>query len=305
MDSGKIKNSFQKVREDTSFLKLELNSLKQNIGSLKQEMLNLCKVLTSLSKQIKSTPNLVPIISNPFPKIPVTSKSKETPFLPKDTIENIKEYSLNKDKKKSSSNFFNSFNISPKKTFPYQFTDTTTHIKETPTIPTHNPTHSSNYLVTSTDNGLFKPLKHQILGISTRNEGVPTDRQTNQQTDRHIQQIPIKTTNPLENASEILDSLDNLKKEIRLKFKRLTNQEIAVFSSIYQLEEEKEFVDYKSLSERLNLSESSIRDYIGKLIKKGIPVEKVKLNNKTITLSISKSLKKVVSLSTILQLREL
>ena len=61
--------------------------------------------------------------------------------------------------------------------------------------------------------------------------------------------------------------------------------------------------DYKTLSKRLNLTESSIRDYIGKLIKKGIPVEKIKLNNKNIQLSISPNLKKIASLSTILQLR--
>jgi biotin operon repressor len=64
-------------------------------------------------------------------------------------------------------------------------------------------------------------------------------------------------------------------------------------------------VDYKSLSERLNLSESSIRDYIGKLINKGIPVEKKKINNKSIQLSISQNLKKIATLSTILTLRGL
>ena len=49
--------------------------------------------------------------------------------------------------------------------------------------------------------------------------------------------------------------------------------------------EEADFVDYKTLSKRLNLTESSIRDYVGKLIKKGIPVEKTKINNKMIQLS--------------------
>jgi DNA-binding MarR family transcriptional regulator len=105
------------------------------------------------------------------------------------------------------------------------------------------------------------------------------------------------------NAAQILNSLDNLKKEIRLKFKRLTEQEFLVFSTIYQLSEEKGNTDYKNLSEKLSLTESSIRDYIGRLIKKGIPVEKTKINNKTIHLSISPNLKKIASLPTILQLR--
>jgi len=102
-----------------------------------------------------------------------------------------------------------------------------------------------------------------------------------------------------------LNSLDNIKKEIRNKFKRITDQEFLVFSTIYQMAEESDNVDYKSVSKRLNLTESSIRDYVGRLIKKGIPVEKTKINNKMIRLSISEKLKKITPLPVIFQLREL
>ena len=149
----------------------------------------------------------------------------------------------------------------------------------------------------------LEPLKPQYLPISTGNEGVPTDKQTNRQTNRHT---PISHgTQSFDEAAEILSSLDNIKKEIRLKFKRLTDQELLVFSTIYQLEEEVEYVDYKVVSKKLGLTESSIRDYVGRLIKKGIPVEKKKIKNKYIQLSISTNLKKVASLPTILQLRGL
>jgi len=149
-------------------------------------------------------------------------------------------------------------------------------------------------------------LKSQNLSISTGNEGVPTDRQTNQQTDNQTQnQLKIQEKLPVDNAIKILESLDNLKKEIRLKFKRLTEQEWLIFSTLYQLDEQYGFTNYKTLAERLKLTESSIRDYIGRLIKKGIPVEKNKINNKTIQLSISQNLKKIASLSTIIQLRDL
>ena len=50
--------------------------------------------------------------------------------------------------------------------------DTPTHEKDIKTVPTDTPTHPTH----------FKPQKDQILGISTGNEGVPTDRQTNRQT---------------------------------------------------------------------------------------------------------------------------
>ena len=172
-----------------------------------------------------------------------------------------------------------------------------------PTLRHIIPTHSTD----------IKPLNSQIMGISTGNGGVPTDRQTDRQTDRHIEESShnnIETTNlenktPIQDASKILDSLDSLKKEIRLKFKRLTDQEILVFSTLYQLEEENGHTDYKALSLKLGLTESSIRDYIGRLIKKGIPVDKNKINNKSIQLSISQDLKKVASLQTILQLRDI
>ena len=78
-----------------------------------------------------------------------------------------------------------------------------------------------------------------------------------------------------------------------------------MFSTIYQLEEENGFADYKSISEKINLTESSVRDYVGRIIKKGISVEKKKINNKNIQLIISNNLKKIATLPTILQLRDL
>ena len=157
----------------------------------------------------------------------------------------------------------------------------------------------------STHNKPFNPLKPQDMSISTGNGGVSTDRQTDRQTDKNEENSPKDNKDAINNAAEILDSLDNIKKEIRLKFKRITEQELLVFSTIYQLDEEQGHADYKSLSERLKLTESSIRDYVQRLIKKGIPVEKKRINNKTITLNISQNLKKIASLSNILQLREI
>ena len=172
-------------------------------------------------------------------------------------------------------------------------------IKEQINSPTDNPKNSTYPTHSPTDDTPFKPLKGQNMGISTGNEGVPTDRQTNQQTNQQTEKTYFG------NALEILNSLDNIKKEIRNKFKKITDQEFLVFSTIYQMTEESDYVDYKSISRKLNLTESSIRDYVGKLIKKGIPVEKTKINNKMIRLSISEKLKKIAPLPVIFQLREL
>ena len=183
----------------------------------------------------------------------------------------------------------------------------------------NNPAHSqiipaylSNLPTNPTDtqhiNSLFTPLKAKNSPFSIGNEGVPTDRQTDQQTDRQVENYLFVRKNEgktIRDSLEILDSLDNIRKEIRLKFKSLTDQEMLIFSAIYQMEEESGFSDYKSLSQKLNLTESSIRDYVGRLVKKGIPVDKNKINNKTIHLNISASLKRAVSLQTIFSLREL
>lgn len=170
-----------------------------------------------------------------------------------------------------------------------------THHPPIKTIPSNSPTH----------NNRLEPLKTPNSPISTGNQGVQTDRQTDQQTD-----IPEKSglkiaENSFENAIKILNSLDNLKKEIRLQFKRLTEQEILIFSTIYQIEEEDGYANYRKIAEKLNLTESSVRDYVGRLIQKGIPLEKKKINNKQIHLFISQHLKKIAPLSTILQLRDL
>ena len=165
-----------------------------------------------------------------------------------------------------------------------------TNTSQISTIPTNKPT----------DNLPFKPLNTQNLTLSTGNQGVPTNKQINQQTNQQIENTSFDT------AFEVLNSLDSLKKEIRNKFKKMTEQEFLVFSTIYQMEEEGEgYVDYRSLSKRLHLTETSIRDYVGKLIKKGIPVEKTKLNNKLVQLSISEALRKIAPLPVIFQLREI
>lgn len=191
-------------------------------------------------------------------------------------------------------------------------------------IPTQNIQNSTVSTHPSTHNLPLEALKAQNMGISTGNQGVPTDKQTDKQTDTQHKKTNEKTQNLtqntqkntqnslnsmnyIENAAKMLDSLDSIKKEIRLKFKRLTEQEILVFSTLYQLDENPgvEFVDYKTIAVKIGLTESSIRDYIGRLIRKGIPVEKTRVNNKQIHLSISKNLKKIASLPTILQLRDL
>ncbi|OGJ21750.1 hypothetical protein A3K73_06940 [Candidatus Pacearchaeota archaeon RBG_13_36_9] len=206
-------------------------------------------------------------------------------------------------------------------------------------IPTHNPTHGQEIGGWNTQNF---PISIGNEGVPTDRQ---TDRQTVQQTHFLPEIPPLVSTkslpaprvpsnvvtnkteeNPLENtpifsqklprdsrpikqqisdASEILASLDNIKREIRRKFKSITKQEMLVFSTIYTLEEQDPDPDYQKIASKLRLSESSIRDYVQRIAKKGIPIEKEKLNNKKIILHISPELKKIATLDTIIKLRSL
>ena len=194
--------------------------------------------------------------------------------------------------------------------------------KTNSTLPQTIPTETMNPTDNPTHNYALEALKPEIIEVSTGNRGVPTDKQTNRQTDNptHFpvknEQILQKNTkineintinieSNIKEVSQILDSLDIIKKEIRLKFKHLTSQEMLVFSTLYQLEETNQEITYKIISNTLKLSESSIRDYVQRIINKGIPIKKQKINNKKIILSISQDLKKIASLSTIINLREL
>ncbi|MDP2947498.1 MAG: HTH domain-containing protein [Nanoarchaeota archaeon] len=162
----------------------------------------------------------------------------------------------------------------------------------------------------------FKNQKNSTIDqILYTNINQPTHQPTHQPTQNQIKNTQNELTSEqniyipnnlseFKKASEIINSLDILKKEIRYKFKRLTTQEMVIFSKLYTLEEQGlNEITYKLIASELKLSESSIRDYINKLIKKGIPIEKLKQNNKIITLKISKDLKNIATLATIIQLR--
>lgn len=174
--------------------------------------------------------------------------------------------------------------------------------------PTHLPTHEFD----------LEYSKIQNNDLSMRNRGVPTDKPTDRQTNQQTDNLNIessynpsisnnfKESNSFERASEILGTLDSIKKEIRLKFKRLTPQEMLIFTTLYSLEEQDiGDITYKVISQHLRLSESSVRDYITKLKSKGIPIQKNRLNNKQISLKISSDLKKITNLPTIIRLRDI
>lgn len=112
--------------------------------------------------------------------------------------------------------------------------------------------------------------------ISIGNEGVlnkQTNKQTVKQTNKHI---------IIDKSGEISKFQTNIEEF----FKNLTKQELLSFLTIYQLEEELGQVKFSDVSKHLNLSESCIRGYVKRLLDKGAPLTRTKVNNKLVLLSI-------------------
>jgi len=365
LNKHKIKQAFSDIKQDISHLNQNLNQLNNtinnniiNINNLNSQISeivsslnnltnNTLKIANNQSKQSKSIYQISQqnkTLSNQLQKtnllkLAISDIKNELKII-KQAISDLKtdQNNLEKIQKNLENNQKNTENIL-KSIINTQNKLISTQNHQNSTIRHIFPT----YKKTSTHNLPLKALKPKNIHISTRNQGVSTDRQTDRQTDtrpefinnlaqneqkinsnelnlaqnQHFSQkydenyenlIKIASRNfqppqqlihspskikkfpeqnQIQKASEILENLDNLKKEIRLKFKRLTTQEFKVFSAIYQLEQEQKQVDYTLLSNKLKLSESSIRDYISRIIFKGIPIIKQKINNKQIILHIS------------------
>src|SRR3989344_1681182 len=167
-------------------------------------------------------------------------------------------------------------------------TDEITQIKELLSQSKETNPHPSNQLIQQTNQHETptlnlteikkkapEALKSPKTECSTGNEGVPTNKPTNKPTNQHTgnEGVEIKTNfiptqkkkespiydeiSHLAKVSEILASLDGLKKEVRIKFKRLTEQEMAVFTALYELDEIGLEVTYEIIASKLNLTEIS------------------------------------------------
>lgn len=285
-----VKEAFNRVKEDIDFIRNDIELVKKNLLGTKENLIDFCDILSEVNNR--------------------TKELEEKNLLLEDKISKLKLdlYKTNKENALLDTNL-------------NEISSLDTTLDKQTDFPTEREVFKTNKTDIQTYQSYISPLNTKFYGISIGNQGVQTNKQTHQQTDiRHNfssynpenshSETDFNSQNKSQNdsfnmAENLLDSLDTLKKEIRLKFKRLTDQELIVFSTIYQLEDQFGYSDYKSISKKLNLSESSIRDYVRRLINKGIPLEKIKVNNKEIHLSISPNLKKIATLNTILELRDL
>ncbi len=318
MKEEKLKEAFYKIKEDILNLGKELSEIRTSLLEsnqlMKQINEDLIKLkLEKITKLTEKTP-----IKTPTDTPTHLSKTPTHPVAPTDTPTHL----------------------SKTPTHPVAPTDTPTHAQEIQGLKSPNLPVSIGNEGVPTDRQTDKPTDRQIFQhmfypyLTPTDQSLVTTKQKDQTKEENIvvtkiedqelkeaAEIPDKVQREfiretslikekpiqqqIQEASEILDSLDTLKKEIRRKFKKITKQEMLVFSTIYELEEQYREVDYNKIALKLGLSQSSIRDYVQKMINKGIPITKEKLNNKKILLHISPELKKIASLSTIVSLREI
>lgn len=90
-----------------------------------------------------------------------------------------------------------------------------------------------------------------------------------------------------------LQAIAASRQELIERFSSLSKQELKTFLTIYDMSDEKGNASYPDVAKRLNLSEGCIRTYISGLMKKKIPVEKIKYNNKAVYLHIPKEFKEL------------
>jgi len=104
---------------------------------------------------------------------------------------------------------------------------------------------------------------------------------------KHTQNQQEKTFNP-ETTKNPQNELKIIKNRLNFTFSKLSKQELKVFLTVYQLEDENIDTSYRNIAERMDLSEHCIRSHIHSLFRKNVPLYKVRINNKLTHIFVDK-----------------
>jgi predicted transcriptional regulator len=237
-----LKESFDKVRVETNFIKTDLFLLRQELEILKKEFSERNETLYSVLNQLNH--QIVDLT---------------------DALKTIAQKQIERD-------LYIKSNTS------------TTDLQHSNTYPLKN-----------------EGIKPYLLS-SNGNEGVPTNPQqthnkpTHNPTHDFMNKFP-QVPKPESLNISVKEIVSSMKSDLKKKFKALTRQEFYVFSVLFSLEQElNRALSYKDIAIKANLTESTIRDYIGRLIARGIPIIKEKVNNKEILIKVSEDLRNLASL---------
>ena len=154
------------------------------------------------------------------------------------------------------------------------------------------------------NNGVQTDIRQTALRQSLDTTKISLNKGENQlTTTENIRQKDLTTTKEDVSAIEVVNLMHDFKESLIKKFKAITEQEFFVFNIIYSLEEQLGAVSYRNISEKAGISESAVRDHVRGLIKKGIPLNKEKSNNKINFFKIPSELRAIVSLDILMKMR--
>lgn len=108
---------------------------------------------------------------------------------------------------------------------------------------------------------------------------------------------------PVGKEQDLKRPISDIKRDLEVKFRGLTDREFSVFMAVYQLEEQLPDVNYSDVSKLLNISEMTVRGYVNSLLIKKIPLEKRRMYNKKVFLAISHEFRELNLASFLLTLR--
>jgi len=107
----------------------------------------------------------------------------------------------------------------------------------------------------------------------------------------HVKQGKEQTFEPKKENKERKSVFRLARDTLDKTFNKISKQELKVFLTIYQLEEDHSETSYRGIAEKMDLTEHCIRAHICSLFKKKVPLYKVKLNNRLILLFVDKDFK--------------
>jgi len=125
---------------------------------------------------------------------------------------------------------------------------------------------------------------------------------------RHVDTLATALRHPGTDSGTSFDRLDieEIKADLNKVFLSLTNREFKVFMAIYSLEEQHSSpTTYSELAQNLDVSASSIRDYISELIRKGAPIKKEKSRNGVAYVSVLPEFKSLNLISKLIAFRSI
>jgi hypothetical protein len=145
---------------------------------------------------------------------------------------------------------------------------------------------SINHLINqSITNQSLNQSLDQNQSINVKNDEITRNEGVNQSFNQSINH---QSFNHLINQTAQEMSIKEVTNDINKTFLMLSKQELKLFLTIYQLEDEGLEASYKNVSQRMQLSEHCIRSHLSSLLKKNVPILKRRMNNHTNLLSVSK-----------------